>query len=357
MVPQQPAEKEHGGRLAPQKRAWYLAWQASLTALGGRSSPDTIEEAVALLMQDMERRGQQVFTSCRDCYYALRGFVRWCADNGDVRRQQIDRDVLMDYLRHLVAEQFSVYYLKQIRSCLKQLLRFLHLRGWLADDFSATVRLTTRLPRVHPQRILTPTELAALLESPKRWSDGYRGCWKRRHHWLATRDQAILALLIGTGIRCCEASALRIDDIDRDRGIAAIRSKGNQLYIKPQRVAFLDTPRLLKALEAHLLVRPTTQSARMFTTSSGEPIEPSTFWSIVTRYARRADLGTDATPHTLRHTFCSHLVAAGVDPYTVQTLMGHRKAAYTLRWYTHLTEEEIHEDWRSHHPFRPQELP
>ena len=170
-APQEPPDNEHGGRLPPQQRGWYVAWRATVVALEGRRSPETIEEAVALLLQDMERRGNQVFTTCRDCYYALRGFVRWCADNGDIRPQQITRDVIMDYLRHLVASKLSAYYLKQIRSCLKQLLRILHRQGCVVDDLSTTVRLTTRVPNGRARRVLAPIEIAGLLQSPKRWRD------------------------------------------------------------------------------------------------------------------------------------------------------------------------------------------
>ncbi len=345
----QPARQAPRG--VPEQRAWYRTWRAALAEVQRRGHPETLEEALALYLQDLERRGRQL-TTCRDGWYSLCGFLRWTADNGQSRLTDLDGELLLDYLRHLLRQELSVYYLKQIRSGLKQLLIFLFDAGWIAEDLTARIRMVTRLPRNPVRRVLTLSELARLLDMPGRWPDLYHGKMRHLPRWIAIRDEAIVTLLIGTGIRSCEACSLELEDLDLDRGCATDRSKGHHLYIRPQRVIFLDHPRLTGALAAYLAARPDTAVANVFTCSTGVALAPQTIWRVVTKYARLAELGKGVTPHTLRHTFCSHLMATGVDAYSVQRLMGHRQVAYTLRWYTHLTPEQLRAEWKAFQPLQ-----
>ncbi len=345
----QPARRAPRG--VPEQRAWYRAWRAALAVVQRRGHPETLEEALALYLQDLERRGRQLIT-CRDGWYSLRGFLRWTADNDRACLTDLDAELLLDYLRHVLQQGLSVYYLKQIRSGLKQLLIFLFDAGWIAEDLSARLRLVTRLPRNPTRRVLTLSELAQLLDMPGRWPDLYQGKMRHRPRFIAIRDEAIITLLIGTGIRSCEACSLRLQDLDLNRGCATVHSKGHHLYIRPQRVIFLDHPRLTGALAAYLAARPETAVDNVFTCSTGVALAPQTIWQIVTKYARLAELGKGLTPHTLRHTFCSHLMAAGVDAYSVQRLMGHRQVAYTLRWYTHLAPEQLRAEWKAFQPLQ-----
>ena len=342
-------------RLAPEQRVWYRSWQAALAAVERRGQPETLEEGLALFLRDLQRRGRRVFTTCRDGWYSLRGFLRWTREREQDRLADLDVELLLDYLRHLLAQDLSVYYLKQIRSGLKQLLIFLFADGWIAEDLASRLRFATRLPTNQTRRVLCPEELARLLAAPRCWRRSYRGRWKALPQWLAVRDEAILALLIGTGVRACEACALRLEDLDLERGRAVVHSKGHHLYIRPQRVIFLDAALLKTALSAHLARRPERAAANLFTSSTGIALQPATLWQIVTKYARVASLGDGVTPHCLRHTFCSHVIAAGLDPYTVQMLMGHRKVAHTLRWYTHLSADQLRAEWKAFQPLKAED--
>lgn len=352
---QRRRRKQPAGRLPSEQKTWYRACQAALAAVDRRGHPETLEEGLALFLRDLERRGRQVFTTCRDGWYSLRGFVQWANDRGLGRLDDLCATLLLEYLRHLLDRRLSVYYLKQIRSGLKQMLIFLFNDGWIPEDLSARVRLATRLPRNPPRRILTRQEMARILDAPWRWCDTYSGKWRNLPLWFAVRDEAILALLLGTGIRACEACSLRLQDLDLVRGRAVVHSKGHHLYIRPQRVIFLDASRLANALKAYLDVRPETAAQNLFTSSTGIPLQPDTIWQIVTKYARRAGLDDGVTPHCLRHTYCSHLIAEGLDPYSVQMLMGHRQVAHTLRWYTHLSPDQLRAEWKRFQPLRTQE--
>lgn len=339
-----------GYRLPPDQRAWHRAWQADLDQIrrhGGR--PRTIDEGIALFLADLAERGRLVHTTCRDAYLSLRGFVAWLARMGATGLDELDRDHVVAYLRSLADRQYSPYYLKQIRSNLGQLARFLHGEGLVQANLVEGLRLRSPIQRIRPIRVLSRAELETLLQGPRQWGTTYRGKCPSYARWLAIRDEAVVTLLVATGVRCCEAASLDLDDIQWTRGLGVVHSKGNHLYVRPERLVFLDTPRLAAALRAWMEVRPTSNATTLFTASRGHPLLPQSFWRIVTKYARNMGLGR-VTPHVLRHTFCTHLIREGVDPYTVQLLMGHRSVTYTLRWYTHLSPADLHEDWRGHHP-------
>lgn len=340
-----------------EERLWYRTWRDALAAVEDRGHPESLEEAVALYLQALERRGRQVFTTCRDGWYSLRGFLRWTAEHDRARISDLDAELVLDYLRHLLDQAFSVYYLKQIRCGLKELLAFLFDAGWIAEDLTSRLRLVTRLPRNPPRRVLTPEEMKRLLDAARRWPALYHGKCRNSPRWIAIRDEAILAVLIGTGIRAGELSALELQDLDLQRGRGVVYSKGHHLYLRPQRVIFLDHPRLAHALDLYLAQRPTTPVANVFTSSTGVALAPQNIWRVVTKYAQIAELGSGVTPHTLRHTYCSHLIAAGLDAYSVQQLMGHRQVAHTLRWYTHLTPDQLRAEWKSFQPLRRGDTP
>lgn len=349
-VPRKPRAPRAGYRLPREQLAWHRAWQEALDRVQDRGKAETIDEGVALFLLDLATRGRQVHTTCRDAAASLRGFIRWLEAAGVCVLENLDRRHVVTYLRVIGDQGLSRHYLKQIRSNLRQLAHFLFREGLVAVDLVEGLRLRSPIPPGRPARVLTRDELEALLRAPGRWADHYPGKAPTYARWIAVRDEAVIALLAATGLRSCEAADLALADIDWDRGHGIVHGKGNHLFIKPERIVFLDVPRLAAALEAWLAIRPSTASDRLFTSSAGQAMLPQNLWRIVTKYARIAGLGEDLTPHTLRHTCCTTLIRAGVDPYTVQMLMGHRSVVHTLRWYTHLSSADLHDDWRACHP-------
>ena len=113
-----------------------------------------------------------------------------------------------------------------------------------------------------------------------------------------------------------------------------IHSKGNQFYIKPQRVIFIDTSAIFIPLKRYLEIRPRGPNNSLYTNPHNIPLSPPIVTRIVKKYARIAGINLRVYPHLLRHTYCSILAQRGVDPYSAQTLMGHRKAETTLHFYT-----------------------
>lgn len=161
------------------------------------------------------------------------------------------------------------------------------------------------------------------------------------------RDQALLELLYAAGLRCGEAISLDLGDLDFDARQIRVTGKGNK-----QRVAvFGDTA--CRALQAYIDAGrvPPRDAARnpLFTGPSGGRLTQRTAQNIVARWARRAGLPPDVSPHTLRHSFATHLLDGGADLKTVQQLLGHESLA-TTQIYTHISVERLRQAVLGAHP-------
>lgn len=161
------------------------------------------------------------------------------------------------------------------------------------------------------------------------------------------RDQALLELLYAAGLRCSEAIGLDLGDVDLLARQVRVTGKGNK-----QRVAvFGDTART--ALQEYVASErvPSRDPARdpLFTGPSGGRLTQRTAQNIVSRWARQAGLPPDVSPHTLRHSFATHLLDGGADLKTVQQLLGHESLA-TTQIYTHISVERLRQAVLGAHP-------
>jgi len=162
------------------------------------------------------------------------------------------------------------------------------------------------------------------------------------------RDQAMLETLYGTGLRVSELIGLTINDINSEVGFLRCFGKGSKERIVPLGEvalnclnAYLENgrPAFLKNSTSHYL----------FITRSGKNMTRQGFWKIIKKYAKLAGIRKPVSPHTLRHSFASHLLEGGADLRSVQALLGHADIS-TTQIYTHLTTEKIREIYRKHHP-------
>jgi integrase/recombinase XerD len=162
------------------------------------------------------------------------------------------------------------------------------------------------------------------------------------------RDRALLELLYATGARVSEAVTLDVDDA-AGRDVLRLRGKGSKERIVPIG-SFAQI-----ALDAYLTrVRPVlaTRSAgtpRLFLGARGAPLSRQSAWTVVRRAAERADLADRVSPHTLRHTFATHLLHGGADVRVVQELLGHASVA-TTQIYTHVTIDTLRDVYATSHP-------
>ena len=166
---------------------------------------------------------------------------------------------------------------------------------------------------------------------------------------LALRDRALLEMLYGTGARISEAVGLAIDDLDRAEAAVVLRGKGGKERIVP--VGSFA----LRAVDDYLVrSRPALAAAgrgtpRLFINARGGPLSRQSAWAILRAVARRAGLAAVVSPHTLRHSFATHLLDGGADVRVVQELLGHASVT-TTQVYTLVTVDRLREVYATAHP-------
>ena len=215
--------------------------------------------------------------------------------------------------------------------------RFAVAEGWVLDDASADVK-----PRATPARLpkaLTTEQVEALLEVAG-LGDGPT----------ALRDRALLEVLYGSGARISEATGLDIDDVELREGAESVllRGKGRKERIVPLGGYAKD------ALEAYAVrARPTLAgkgkgTPALFLNARGGRLSRQSGWTILKAAAERAGIA-DVSPHTLRHSFATHLLRGGADIRVVQELLGHASVT-TTQIYTFVTRDALREVYQSAHP-------
>ena len=166
---------------------------------------------------------------------------------------------------------------------------------------------------------------------------------------LALRDRALLEFLYGTGARISEAVGCAVDDVDLQAGSAVLRGKGGRTRVVPV------GGYARRAAEAYLVrARPTLAAAgrgsvALFLNSRGGPLSRQSAWAILRQATERAQLTATVSPHTLRHSFATHLLDGGADVRAVQELLGHASVA-TTQVYTLVTVDKLREVYAASHP-------
>ncbi|MCT1449291.1 site-specific tyrosine recombinase XerD [Corynebacterium sp. p3-SID1194] len=161
------------------------------------------------------------------------------------------------------------------------------------------------------------------------------------------RDKALLEILYATGARISEVLALVVDDIAETRDFIKVTGKGDKQRVVPVGGA------AQRALEAYLVRgRPALSAGKshaVFLNKRGGALSRQSAWTIIKDAASRAGLDKEISPHTMRHSFATHLLEGGADVRTVQELLGHASVT-TTQIYTHVTPENLREVWTSSHP-------
>ena len=247
----------------------------------------------------------------------------------------LDHRALRGFLANQHARGYSPSTVARRCACLRAFFKYLKESGELEKDPSTTLAFRAKQGRL--PRFLSEEEAGEL-------ADG-----SGRSHRLGLRDRAIIELLYATGIRVGELSGLRLGDVDREGGLVRVVGKGDR-----ERVVLAGQP-AMEALGQYVReLRPSLVRAGdyggdvVFLGSRGSPINPREVRRIVDREFH-APAGREISPHTLRHTFATHMLAGGADLRAVQELLGHRSVA-TTQVYTHLTRGEIRKAYDRSHP-------
>lgn len=266
-------------------------------------------------------------------------FLKWAAL---VRFHDYPKPTLKDlarYISFLHDEELAPPSVARHIVSLRMFYRFLRLeeRGDAAAvDLLGSPKLWERIPQVLP-----PVAVDSLLMSPVAGDRFY------------LRDRAILETLYATGCRASEVVGLKLDDVYLDAAFLKCFGKGSK-----QRVVPLGRP-AVAALRAYLggdLTeggrRPPSSSHTseyVFTSRSGRPLTRIVLWSLVKKYCKRAGLPHTVSPHTLRHSFATHVLAGGADIRVVQELLGHA-SIQTTQHYTHVDRDRLKAMHKKFHP-------
>jgi len=219
-------------------------------------------------------------------------------------------------------------------ACLRSFYRHLRREGILETDPTASLT-PPRRGRKLPQ-VLSRGEVGKLLEAPR----GTTPC--------DLRDRALLELMYACGLRASEATGLEISDLDLEDLVLRARGKGSKERVVPfGRAAAAAVQRYLeRGRPALVQSRP---ESHLFVNFRGGALTRQGLYKIVRRHATTAGLADRMSPHTLRHTFATHLLAGGCDLRSVQEMLGHADVA-TTQLYTHLTSERLKDVYFRAHP-------
>jgi integrase/recombinase XerC len=220
-------------------------------------------------------------------------------------------------------------------AALRSFYRFLCERKGLAANPLHAVSLPKAEKRLPV--FLTATQIDALLGAPAAATPE-----KQAPAWMPQRDTAILELFYSSGLRLAELAALDVRDIDPHNESVRVLGKGSKERIVP-----VGEP----ALEAIQQYRHAAkvQTGPLFISKLRKRLGPSSIWALVKKYLRVAEIPVPASPHKLRHSFATHLLDAGADLRSVQSLLGHASLS-TTQIYTHVTTERLKKAYDQAHP-------
>ncbi len=263
----------------------------------------------------------------------VRRFFEWLA--GRPIRQLSVRD-LSGYPGWLKQQGLAASSVARHIVSLKVFFRYLQLESVLVDnqaDLLAAQKLWHRVPQV-----LSAKQVEQLLTSPQQGEP----------HW--RRDRALLEMLYATGCRVSEISRLSQSDLHLDEQFCICHGKGDKQRIVPLgRRAIEAVEGYLKIERPKLAARRPTVPSQVFLSPRGRPLRRERIWELFKKYAARIGTASEMSPHTLRHSFATHLLAGGADLRQVQELLGHASIG-TTQIYTHVDHSRLKSVHQEFHP-------
>ncbi|ACP32920.1 integrase/recombinase [Corynebacterium aurimucosum ATCC 700975] len=267
-------------------------------------------------------------------------YVDWLAESGITDLRRVTRAHVENYLVFL-RESLAQSSASRALIVARGLHKFALAEGMIEEDVAAEVSPPKRAQAL--PETLSVQDVEALLNAIPTDESATP---------IDIRDRALLEMLYGTGARISEVISLSVDDVTGEgpasvRDILVLSGKGDK-----QRLVPLGS-HAVTAVENYLVrARPvlaTGASHSLFLNTRGKALSRQSAWAAIKTAAQRAHLSTKISPHTLRHSFATHLLEGGADVRTVQELLGHSSVT-TTQIYTHVTADSLREVWRTAHP-------
>lgn len=284
----------------------YLEYEKGLSANSQAAYRRDLQKFAAFLLQE----GRQVSPKAIS-KQDIMAYLTWQLDNGSAH-SSIARSL----------------------SSIKTFCKFLILEGRTVSNPASELE-TPRIKR-HLPAVLSVEEVDMLMETPRITLP------------LGLRDRAMLELMYGTGVRVSELLGLNVEDINMTAGFLRCLGKGRKERIVPvNQTAIRWVERYISQSRPALLKRASNRA--LFLNARGRAMTRQGFFKILAGYVQKAQLEKAITPHTLRHSFATHLLENGADLRSVQEMLGHADIS-TTQIYTHLTRSRLLEVYRMYHP-------
>jgi integrase/recombinase XerD len=247
--------------------------------------------------------------------------------------KDVKRDLIKSFLEHLYHEGFSVSSTERKLACLKSFFHYLVREGAMESDPTSDIKLPKKAKRL--PKALSIAETIRLISAPQ----------EKTH--ISLRDAALLELLYATGMRASEAVGLNISDINLSVSFVKCFGKGSRERIVP-----INQP-TLRAIKAYLEQGrpkfPKKNEQALFLDKSGGRLTRQGLWLIIKKYVKRTGVKGKTSPHTLRHSFATHLLEKGADLRSVQEMLGHADIS-TTQIYTSVSRERLKRIYNKAHP-------
>lgn len=253
--------------------------------------------------------------------------------NGNKNINEISNLDLKNYVKYLKEEKLNDKSISRNISCLKSFYKFLVIEKYINNNPSDSlfgIKTKKSLPNT-----LTEEEILKLLDI--KLSDNY-----------SYRNKAMIELMYATGLRVSELVNLKLSDIDLNQDIIRIYGKGSKERVVPigeYSKEYLE--KYIYEYRSSMLKKETSEY--LFLNNHGKKMTRQGFFKIIKNIAFEKGINKNLSPHTIRHSFASHLLKYGADLRTIQELLGHSDIS-TTQIYTHITNEELKNNYKNYHP-------
>ena len=267
----------------------------------------------------------------------LAGFAAFLKERGR-GLERFTRDDIFDFLDGLRERSYSTATICRYISSLRGICKFLLIERVIDEDPSENLQSPKKWERL--PKALTIDEIQEIFSVSGSPSE------RSRSGALAFRDSAMLEILYSSGLRVSELVMLRLQDINFEAGFLRVIGKGSKERIVPMNQrAMKKMKRYIEDFRPLLLKR--RHSEYVFLTGRGAPMTRQRFWQTMKAYGKR--LGLHVSPHTIRHSFATHLLEGGADLRSLQKMLGHSDIS-TTQIYTKVSLDRIKKAYRAHHP-------
>lgn len=245
---------------------------------------------------------------------------------------KIDREDIVSFLDHLKKEDLTPQTIAHYLTVIKNYHKFLIQNEYIKDNVAKSIerpKLVKKLPNV-----LTIEDVVKLLDI-------------RGTSAFDIRNKCMLELMYGTGLRISELLSLTINDIDTFNATVRCVGKGDKERIVPINDYIIESLDNYLNIRGELLKNKTTKE--LFLNKNGDALSRKGFFKILKQLLLEKGLNPNVSPHTLRHSFATHLLEYGADLRVIQEMLGHSDIS-TTRIYTHITNKKVHDDYNNYHP-------